>query len=190
MSAESAAPTPLSARQLSRRRRRASWSRGWARFRANRTGMAGLAVLTLFVLVAILAPVLADPQRLLQILGNLIENGLRYTPAGGTVTLHIGTVPANARARGAAPDGTAGWVSFEVADTGAGIPASELPQIFERFYRADKARTREGGGSGLGLAIVQRLVEIQGGRIWVSSAVGHGTTFHIAMPPAVPATRA
>ena len=136
------------------------------------------------------APVLADPQRLLQILGNLIENGLRYTPAGGTVTLHIGTVPANARARGAAPDGTAGWVSFEVADTGAGIPASELPQIFERFYRADKARTREGGGSGLGLAIVQRLVEIQGGRIWVSSAVGHGTTFHIAMPPAVPATRA
>lgn len=64
MSAESAAPTPLSARQLSRRRRRASWSRGWARFRANRTGMAGLAVLTLFVLVAILAPVLADPSGL------------------------------------------------------------------------------------------------------------------------------
>ena len=136
------------------------------------------------------APVLADPQRLLQILGNLLENGLRYTPAGGTVTLRIGTVPADARARGAAPDGIAGWVSFEVADTGAGIPASELPQIFERFYRADKARTRETGGSGLGLAIVQRLVEIQGGRIWVSSAVGHGTTFHIAMPPAVPATRA
>jgi len=64
VSAESAAPTPLSARQLSRRRRRASWSRGWARFRANRTGMAGLAVLTLFVLVAILAPVLADPSGL------------------------------------------------------------------------------------------------------------------------------
>lgn len=136
------------------------------------------------------APVLADPQRLLQILGNLLENGLRYTPAGGTVTLRIGTVPADVCAQGAAPDGIAGWVSFDVADTGAGIPASELPQIFERFYRADKARTRETGGSGLGLAIVQRLVEIQGGRIWVSSAVGHGTTFHIAMPPAVPATRA
>lgn len=128
--------------------------------------------------------VLADPQRLLQILGNLIENALRYTPAGGTVTLRL----AQSAASGAPslPARPAGWVVFEVADTGAGIPASELPQIFERFYRADKARARETGGSGLGLAIVQRLVEMQSGRIWVSSAPGQGTTFHVALPAAQP----
>ena len=73
---------------------------------------------------------------------------------------------------------------FEVADTGPGIPPDELPQIFERFYRADKARARETGGSGLGLTIVQRLVEMQGGRIWASSAVGRGATFHVALPAA------
>jgi signal transduction histidine kinase len=78
-------------------------------------------------------------------------------------------------------------VVFEVADTGVGIPPDELPQVFERFYRADKARARETGGSGLGLAIVQRLVEMQGGRIWASSVVGQGTTFSVALPAAAPA---
>ncbi len=128
--------------------------------------------------------VLADPQRLLQILGNLIENALRYTPAGGTVTLRL----AQSAASGAPslPSRPAGWVVFEVADTGVGIPPGELPQVFERFYRADKARARETGGSGLGLAIVQRLVEMQSGRIWVSSALGQGTTFHVALPAARP----
>jgi signal transduction histidine kinase len=128
--------------------------------------------------------VLADPQRLLQILGNLIENALRYTPAGGTVTLRLAQSAASSAP--SLPAHPAGWVVFEVADTGAGIPASELPQIFERFYRADKARARETGGSGLGLAIVQRLVEMQSGRIWVSSALGQGTTFHVALPAARP----
>jgi signal transduction histidine kinase len=71
-----------------------------------------------------------------------------------------------------------------VADSGPGIPPDELPQIFERFHRADKARARETGGSGLGLSIVQRLVEMQGGRIWASSALGHGATFHVALPAA------
>jgi signal transduction histidine kinase len=136
--------------------------------------------------------VLADPQRLAQILGNLVENALRYTPLGGTILVRV---------RGM---GDEGWgledqpsppipyplspipcVDFEVADTGPGIPPDELPQIFERFYRTDKARARETGGSGLGLAIVQRLVEIQGGRIWASSAVGRGATFHVALPAAV-----
>jgi signal transduction histidine kinase len=76
------------------------------------------------------------------------------------------------------------FVIFEVADTGAGIPPDKLPRIFERFYRTDKARARETGGSGLGLAIVQRLVEMQGGRIWATSAVGQGTIFYVALPAA------
>jgi signal transduction histidine kinase len=76
------------------------------------------------------------------------------------------------------------FVVFEVADTGAGVPPEELPRIFERFYRTDKARARETGGTGLGLAIVQRLVEMQGGRIWASSTLGSGTTFHVALPAA------
>ena len=126
----------------------------------------------------------ADPQRLLQILGNLIENALRYTPAGGTVALRLGQMAGGGAP--ALPARPGGWVLFEITDTGAGIPHSELPQIFERFYRADKARARETGGSGLGLAIVQRLVEMQSGRIWVSSALGQGTTFHVALPAARP----
>lgn len=114
----------------------------------------------------------ADPQRLAQILSNLIENALRYTPAGGQVAVH-------AHAEQPA------LVVFEVRDTGPGIPPDELPHIFDRFYRADRARARETGGSGLGLAIVQRLVELHGGRIWVTSAPGRGATFHVALPRVV-----
>jgi signal transduction histidine kinase len=135
--------------------------------------------------------VLADPQRLAQVLGNLVENALRYTPTGGVIVVRV---------RGM---GDGGWgledqllrpsphppspipcIVFEVADTGPGIPADQLSHIFERFYRTDKARARETGGSGLGLAIVQRLVEMQGGRIWASSAVGRGAIFHVALPAA------
>jgi signal transduction histidine kinase len=157
----------------------------------------------------------ADPQRLAQILGNLIENALRYTPAGGQVRLRayadhrppttdhrpslngtdnssmVGSrLSADRRLLTGAdsPSSIVGRPSsvvvFEVSDTGPGIPPEELPQIFDRFYRADKARARETGGSGLGLAIVQRLVEMQGGRIWASSALGHGATFHVALPSA------
>jgi len=138
--------------------------------------------------------VVADPQRLAQILSNLIENALRYTPAGGQVTLRVSSqlgvlssefmaetlTTQNSKLR------TQNWAVFEVADTGAGIPPDELPLIFERFYRTDKARARETGGTGLGLTIVQRLVEMQGGRVWASSAVGRGTTFHVALPAAEP----
>jgi signal transduction histidine kinase len=138
------------------------------------------------------APLLAsaDPQRLSQVLGNLIENALRYTPAGGQVIVRAGRMKdQEGRMKEAAANRPfilhpSSFILFEVADTGAGIPPDELPHVFERFYRADKARARETGGSGLGLAIVQRLVELQGGRIWVASAVGHGTTFFVALPAA------
>jgi signal transduction histidine kinase len=154
--------------------------------------------------------VVADPQRLAQVLGNLVENALRYTPSGGTIVVRVyadhrppstearaeqlavdqpGQSPTrsstHALARSPGPRSVVvrqSSVVFEVADTGPGIPPDELPQIFERFYRADKTRARETGGSGLGLAIVQRLVEMQGGRIWASSAVGRGATFHVALP--------
>jgi signal transduction histidine kinase len=136
--------------------------------------------------------VVADPQRLTQILGNLIENALRYTPAGGTVTLRVSSelrvlsseFMAQAPLTHNSQLTTRNWIVFEVADTGAGVPPEELPRIFERFYRTDKARARDTGGTGLGLAIVQRLVEMQGGRIWASSALGRGTTFHVALPAA------
>jgi signal transduction histidine kinase len=149
----------------------------------------------------------ADPQRLAQVLGNLIENALRYTPAGGNVTVRVYADhrPPSVEDRGSKiedrralaidsrsailePRSAVGRrssvVVFEVSDSGPGIPPDELPQIFERFYRTDKARARETGGSGLGLAIVQRLVEMQGGRIWASSALGRGATFHVALPAA------
>lgn len=112
-----------------------------------------------------------DPQRLAQVLGNLLENALRYTPAGGVVTL--GAVAASAS------------VVFTVADTGPGIAPDDLMHIFDRFYRADRARSRETGGSGLGLAIVQRLTEALGGQVAVESQLGKGTVFRVALPVAV-----
>jgi signal transduction histidine kinase len=114
----------------------------------------------------------ADEQRLVQILGNLIENALRYTPQGGIVTL-------GARA---GSDGGRRVVIFEVRDTGPGIPPEELERIFDRFYRADRARARETGGSGLGLAIVRGLAEAMGGRVWAESPPGQGARFFVALP--------
>ncbi|QZH60365.1 HAMP domain-containing protein [Mycolicibacterium farcinogenes] len=110
----------------------------------------------------------ADPHRLAQILGNLLDNALRHTPAGGRVTL-------------AATTGPGRNVTLTVTDTGEGIPAEHLSHVFERFYRADSARDRDHGGSGIGLAIVKALVEAHGGQITVSSS-GAGTTFTIILP--------
>jgi two-component system, OmpR family, sensor histidine kinase ResE len=111
---------------------------------------------------------LVDPDRMEQVLTNLIDNALRHTPNKGTVTL---------RARG---DKT---LLLEVSDTGSGIPQEDLPFVFERFYKADKARTRgKAGGTGLGLAIAKNLVEAHGGTISVQSKLGEGTTFTIALP--------
>jgi len=112
--------------------------------------------------------VAADPQAARQILGNVLDNAVRYTPAGGTVTVTAG--------RGA------GGVWVEIADTGVGIPGEHLPRIFERFYRVDPARSRELGGTGLGLAIVKHLVEAHGGRVEARSALGAGTTIRIVLP--------
>lgn len=117
------------------------------------------------------AVVLGDRDRLKQLLLNLVSNGLKFTPDGGRVTLGL------ARA-------ASGWARVVITDTGAGIPADELPHIFDRFYRVDKARARAQGGAGLGLAIAQRIAHMHGGRIEASSdgTNGKGSTFCVWLP--------
>jgi two-component system OmpR family sensor kinase/two-component system sensor histidine kinase BaeS len=129
-----------------------------------------------------LPPVQADPDRLAQVLRNLLVNAMRHTPAGGSVTV------------AAAQSGSE--VEIAVADTGEGIAPQDLAKVFERFWRADLARARSGrprpgsgdvrwaGCSGLGLSVAQSLVEAQGGRIWVESTLGEGTTFRFTLPVA------
>lgn len=109
-----------------------------------------------------------DEDRFRQILLNLLSNSINYTPQGGKIRL---------RATG----GTDRW-QLEISDTGIGIPEQDLPRIFERFYRVDKARARDSGGTGLGLAIVKHLVEEHQGQIEVKSKVGEGTTFILTFP--------
>ncbi|HEY46561.1 MAG: hypothetical protein AMJ88_16620 [Anaerolineae bacterium SM23_ 63] len=109
-----------------------------------------------------------DPDRMAQVLGNLLSNALRYTPQGGDITLSTKQ--------------TADGVEIRVHDSGPGIKPEELPNIFDRFYRTDKSRQRESGGSGLGLAIAKSIVEGHGGRIWAESDPGEGTTIVIALP--------
>lgn len=112
----------------------------------------------------------ADPDRLRQVLLNLVGNALQYTPPGGVVRL-------TARSEGTE-------LHLQVADTGAGIAPQDLPHIFDRFYRTDASRARATGGSGLGLSIARGLVEAMGGHIWAESAVGKGTTVHFTLPRA------
>jgi signal transduction histidine kinase len=111
--------------------------------------------------------VLVDADRMMQVLGNLVSNALRHTPGGGQIVLSA--VPARDA------------VAISVRDTGHGIAAEDLPFIFERFYRGDKARQAD-GASGLGLAIARSLVEAQGGRIAVEPVPGQGTVFSVTLP--------
>ena len=114
--------------------------------------------------------VLVDPERMAQVLGNLVSNALRHTPAGGRIDL-------SAQAQGTR-------VALVVADTGEGMPADVLPHVFDRFYRGDAARSQQDGESGLGLAIAKSIVEAHGGTIAAASTPGHGTTFTVTLPSA------
>lgn len=109
--------------------------------------------------------VTGDKHQLRQLLGNLIDNAIRHTPEGGIISLSL------------YQDGE--WARLEVEDTGVGIPDAELPRIFNRFYRVDKARSRKRGGAGLGLALVKQIAEQHGGKVTVKSVTGSGSTFTV-----------
>jgi two-component system sensor histidine kinase BaeS len=113
-------------------------------------------------------PLVADPVRLRQVVGNLVANAERHTPPDGRITV-------SARR-------TDSWVVVAVADTGSGIAAEDLPHVFDRFWRAEKSRSRRTGGGGLGLAIVRHLVEAHGGAVGVTSTPGVGSTFTVRLP--------
>ncbi|WP_281885791.1 two-component system histidine kinase PnpS [Paenibacillus sp. YYML68] len=118
----------------------------------------------------------ADEDRLRQIMMNLLSNGINYTPEGGSVTVKVEHIMSGN------DSGEGDWVRFTIVDTGIGIPRKDIPRIFERFYRVDKARSRGSGGTGLGLSIVKHLVELHQGNIRVESEVGVGSKFIIDMP--------
>ncbi|MFC8622710.1 sensor histidine kinase [Streptomyces anulatus] len=117
----------------------------------------------------------ADPVRLRQAVGNLVSNAVRHTPEGGRVTL-----------RAYAHEEGDGAVLVEVTDTGSGIPPEDLPHVFDRFWRAEKSRSRRTGGSGLGLAIVRKLVEAHGGTVDATSVEGEGSAFVLRLPGTTP----
>ena len=112
--------------------------------------------------------VMADPDAMTQVFGNLIENSLKYAKEGKRI--RVGATLLNSE------------IKFTVQDYGPGIASEHLERIFERFYRVDKARSRESGGTGLGLAIVKHIVQAHGGRIWVESELGSGAAFHFTLP--------
>jgi signal transduction histidine kinase len=115
------------------------------------------------------ASVRASARDLSLLVRNLVDNAIRYTREGGSVRVEVGSGPP-------------GYVAVRVHDDGVGIPQRDLPRIFERFYRVDRARARETGGTGLGLAIVKHVAENHGGSVHVRSELGGGTTFEVALP--------
>lgn len=115
-----------------------------------------------------LPPVLADETMFLQVMINLLDNAIKYTPEKGSVTVSAVI--------------SGGFLQVDVSDNGMGIPEQDLSRVFERFYRVDKARSRELGGTGLGLSIVKHIVEIHHGRVWVKSGPGTGSVFSFTIP--------
>jgi two-component system, OmpR family, sensor histidine kinase ResE len=113
-------------------------------------------------------PISFDPDRIEQVLTNLIDNAIRHTPQGGSVRLNVSYEDKS--------------IKVEVADSGSGIPEEDLPFVFERFYKADKARTRGRSGTGLGLAIAKNIIDAHQGHISVHSKIGQGTTFTFLLP--------
>jgi signal transduction histidine kinase len=112
---------------------------------------------------------LADPEEMMQLVGNLVGNAIKYTPSGGSVSVSVG------------PEG--GGARLEVADTGIGIPKEDLPKVFEEFYRTENARQHAAEGTGLGLSIVKVIADAHGAKVALDSEVGRGTRFTVVFPP-------
>jgi len=113
-----------------------------------------------------------DQAMLHQAVYNLVENALKYTPQNGQVTIHLIPDPST--------------LTFAIQDSGIGIPASDLPRLFEKFYRGTNREALAQRGTGLGLAIVKSIAERHGGKVWVKSELGKGSTFHLQIPLAQP----
>jgi two-component system phosphate regulon sensor histidine kinase PhoR len=134
---------------------------------ASLSAAAAARSITVRNLIRLESKVSADPHRLVQMLTNLIDNAIKFNREGGTVSIKYDNN---------------GSDRISVEDTGEGIPAHHLDRLFERFYRVDRARSRELGGTGLGLAIVKHLVKAHGGEVTVESRFGEGTKFTIELP--------
>jgi two-component system phosphate regulon sensor histidine kinase PhoR len=130
---------------------------------------------TLTVDVAAAPRVMGDAVSLQTLIRNLLDNAIRYTERGGHISISVRPRPESGKAR---------WVILAVQDDGVGIPAADQRRIFERFYRVDKARSRETGGTGLGLSIVRHVAERHGGQVEVASTLGSGSTFTVRLPAA------
>ena len=128
--------------------------------------------LTMDIDVALVPPIRGSGRDLSLLVRNLLDNAIRYTKADGTITAAV-----------AADNGS---VVLRVIDTGSGIPSKDLTRVFERFYRVDRARSRETGGTGLGLAIVRHVAENHGGTVTVTSELGRGSTFEVRLPVGSP----
>ncbi|MGD0289085.1 MAG: ATP-binding protein [Candidatus Binataceae bacterium] len=131
-----------------------------------------------------LPPVSGDHDRMTQVMVNLLDNALKYTPRGGTVKLDVRAAEA-AAVNGAATGESRAGVEFVIADTGEGIPPADIPRLTERFYRVDRARSRELGGTGLGLAIVKHILQLHQGSLKIESRLREGTTVTVWLPVAV-----
>lgn len=121
---------------------------------------------------------LMDGDRIGQVLLNLLHNAVKFNVTGGAVVVRAVLVHDQAVAQPA----DCGWLQVSISDTGIGIPAQDVPRIFERFYKVDRARSRHAGGTGLGLSIAKHLVEGHSGRLWVASTEGRGSTFSFTLP--------
>jgi signal transduction histidine kinase len=143
------------------------------------------------------ALVYGDPDRLAQMMRNLVENAVKYTPSGGTITIDAYVLPdeqawaatlvaQEPRVITAPRPPAFPVVMLSVRDTGIGIATEDLPHVFDRFYRVDKARSRASGGTGLGLAIVKGIAETHGGVVVVHSEVGKGSVFAVLLPEIMP----
>ena len=133
-----------------------------------RLKLAGRNISTLVEAAPDLPPLMADKFRMEQVLNNLLENAVKFTPEGGRINISV-----------AAADSQ---MVIRVADTGVGIPPADLPHVFEQFYRVEKARSREAGGTGLGLSIVKHLVSLHGGSVEAESILGKGATIILRLP--------